>query len=77
MYFVSTGFYKHYKGGIYYVTHIAKHTETDENMVIYRSADDSTQYFARPQSIFTELITVDGKKIHRFKKALKKDIVRQ
>ena len=39
--------YKHYKGGIYRVLHLAKHTETGELMIIYQSLQFGT-YYARP-----------------------------
>ena len=41
--------YKHYKGGIYIVLHLSKHTETDELLVIYQSLHFGT-YYARPLS---------------------------
>jgi hypothetical protein len=39
--------YKHYKGGLYVVLHLSKHTETDELLVIYQSLHFGT-YYARP-----------------------------
>jgi hypothetical protein len=45
--------YRHYKGGIYEVMHLAKHTETDEILVIYRSAQFGT-YYARPLDNWNE-----------------------
>jgi len=39
--------YKHYKGGLYIVIHLSKHTETDELLVIYQSLHFGT-YYARP-----------------------------
>jgi hypothetical protein len=39
--------YKHYKGGDYKVLSLAKHTETDEILVIYKSIQFGTVY-ARP-----------------------------
>jgi hypothetical protein len=38
--------YKHYKGGLYVVLHLSKHTETDELLVIYQSLHFGT-YYAR------------------------------
>lgn len=39
-------FYRHYKGGLYYVVALAKHTERDETLVIYRHVSGSMH--ARP-----------------------------
>ena len=45
--------YRHYKGGIYEVLFLAKHTENDEILVIYRSMQFGTNY-ARPLSVWNE-----------------------
>lgn len=60
--------YKHYKGGVYEVLHLAKHTETEELMVIYRSLTDykSPEVWARPLGMFTESIETDNMKMLRF-----------
>ena len=59
-------YYKHYKGGIYKHIGIAKHSETQEEMVIYQSLDG--QMWARPRSIFNELIVYpEGQEVERFK----------
>ncbi len=39
--------YRHYKGGLYEVLHLAKNTDNDETMVIYRSIQFGS-YYARP-----------------------------
>ncbi len=45
--------YQHYKGGLYEVLHLAKHTETDEILVIYKSLHFGS-YYARPLSNWCE-----------------------
>lgn len=50
------GKYKHYKGGEYEVVGIAKHTETLEELVIYRSLDGTNNIWARPKSIFMDYV---------------------
>jgi hypothetical protein len=58
--------YKHYKGGIYEVISLAKHTETDENLVIYKSLHFGTVY-ARPLSMWFETVTTDDRRrVSRF-----------
>lgn len=47
--------YRHYKGGIYTVLHLAKHTETDEILVIYQS-DGFGSYYARPLKVWCESV---------------------
>ena len=61
------GAYKHYKGGIYTVIGIAKHSETQEEMVIYQGQDE--QIWARPRAMFNEiLVSSEGSEIERFKR---------
>lgn len=58
------GIWKHYKGGIYHVIGTGKHTETEEDFVIYESADG--RVWLRPKAMFLEEIEVDGMKVKRF-----------
>lgn len=44
--------YRHFKGGFYTVIATALHTETNEELVIYRSVSDPTKFFARPINMF-------------------------
>ncbi len=46
--------YRHFKGGLYEVTAIAHHTETMEELVIYRNTEDKNQVYARPLKMFME-----------------------
>lgn len=63
---IRAGIYRHYKGGIYKVIAIAMHTETREEMVVYRSLDDERQLWVRPLEMFREKVKVDGKPVPRF-----------
>jgi len=65
---MELGIYRHYKGKLYEVTATAKHTETLEEMVVYRDLKD--QYWARPLSMFLEQVEVDGVWVPRFEKAI-------
>jgi hypothetical protein len=65
---IELGTYKHYKGNLYTVLGCAKHSETEELLVIYTSHKNPTQWWARPLSMFTETITIDNLEIKRFQK---------
>lgn len=53
-------FYEHYKGGKYEVISMAKHTETDEDLVVYKSIHFGSVY-ARPLSQWFEKVFIRGK----------------
>lgn len=61
------GLYQHYKGNMYKVLEIAKHSETLENMVVYKAMYGEGVVWIRPLSMFEEIIEKDGKMIERFK----------
>lgn len=68
---VSPGIYRHYKGNQYAVIGIVKHSETLEDMVLYKSLYDSKEYtsgtlWVRPLNMFIEDVLVEGKSIPRF-----------
>lgn len=58
--------YRHYKGNEYEVLYIAMHTETEEEMVVYRDLSDASKVWVRPRAMFEEEIEVEGKKVPRF-----------
>ena len=60
------GRYRHYKGNEYTVIGIAKHSESLEELVIYRALHGDGQLWARPISMFTESVLLDGRTIPRF-----------
>ncbi len=55
---VPGGVYRHFKGALYEVIGVAKHSETGENMVVYRSLDTGDMY-VRPVDMFTSDIDKD------------------
>ncbi len=65
---IKTGKYRHYKGGEYRVISTAKHSETLEDLVVYKSLYDNelSRLWTRPLEMFLEEIEVDGKKMPRF-----------
>ena len=63
---VKLGHYRHFKGGLYRVEGIAKHSETLEEMVVYRSLTEPEKLWVRPLSMWEERVTRDGKTFPRF-----------
>lgn len=65
---MELGKYRHFKGNEYEVLHIAKHSETMEEMVVYKALYGEGGVWVRPLDMFCEDITRDGKIIKRFEK---------
>ena len=67
---ISLGLYKHYKGNIYEVIGIAKHSETLEEMVVYKATyqPEGENLWVRPLTMFMETIVIDGVEKKRFEK---------
>lgn len=63
---IPLGRYQHYKGPYYQVINIAQHSESEEQLVIYKP-EKSEQWWARPLDMFIEEITVKGKTVKRFR----------
>lgn len=66
MNYIKIGKYKHFKGNEYEVLYIAKHSETGEDMVVYRALYGDFGIWVRPASMWNEVIERDGKKMQRF-----------
>lgn len=63
---MKLGKYRHFKGNEYEVLAIAKHSETLEEMVIYRALYGDGGVWARPLVMWEETVERDGKRIPRF-----------
>ncbi len=68
---VKVGKYKHYKGKMYEVIGVARHSETLEELVVYRALYHSDEWgdnalWVRPKEMFLEMVEIDGKKVPRF-----------
>lgn len=64
---VIGGIYRHYKGHVYKVVGLAKHSECLDKLVIYQRVDRSEKYlWARPKDMFLEKVVVEGKRVTRF-----------
>lgn len=64
---LRTGIYEHFKGNRYEVIGVARHSETLEEMVVYKKLYGDGGMWVRPLAMFLEEIEVDGKKVPRFK----------
>ncbi len=62
---MKTGRYLHYKGNFYIVLGTVKHSETEEELVLYR-AEKNEQLWVRPITMFMEEIIIEGKSVKRF-----------
>lgn len=60
------GLYKHYKGMLYHVIGTCRHSETLEEMVVYRALYDNYELWVRPRTMFLESIEMNGKFLPRF-----------
>ena len=63
---VKPGIYRHFKGNRYEVIGIAKHSETLEEMVVYRALYGEGGLWVRPASMWNETIERDGQTFQRF-----------
>ncbi len=63
---VKLGKYRHFKGGEYEVVGIAHHSETMEDMVVYRALYGEQALWVRPLSMWNETVTRDGVTVARF-----------
>lgn len=60
------GRYRHYKGNEYEVIGVARHSETLEEMVVYRALYGEGGLWVRPKVMFLETVIVEGEEVPRF-----------
>lgn len=63
---IRPGRYRHYKGNYYQVLGVARHSETEELLVVYRCLYGDHSLWVRPLAMFMESVTVDGRAVPRF-----------
>lgn len=63
---IPLGKYRHYKNKEYEVIGVATHSETLEQLVVYRKLYDDHSLWVRPYDMFVEEVEVDGKRVKRF-----------
>ncbi|MGN0524594.1 DUF1653 domain-containing protein [Eubacterium sp.] len=63
---IKLGKYRHFKGNEYEVIGIARHSETLEEMVVYRALYGDAGIWVRPAKMWNETVERDGKAFQRF-----------
>ena len=63
---VVAGRYRHYKGNEYTVLGVARHSETEEELVVYRQEYGDRSLWVRPRAMFLETVQVNGRAVPRF-----------
>lgn len=63
---IRPGRYRHYKGPEYEVIGTARHSETEELMVVYRCLYGDYSLWVRPLSMFRDVVNVAGEQVPRF-----------
>lgn len=61
------GIYRHFKGNEYELLYLAKHSETREDMVVYRALYGERGIWVRPATMWNEVVERDGTQVRRFR----------
>lgn len=63
---ITPGKYRHFKGGEYQVLGVARHSETLEEMVVYRALYGEGGLWVRPAAMWNETVEREGRVLRRF-----------
>ena len=63
---IQLGLYKHYKGNLYEVVGVVRHSESLEQLVLYKALYGEQGLWVRPFEMFVSNIEIDGKVVRRF-----------
>jgi len=63
---VQPGLYRHYKGAEYRVLGVVRHSETEEELVLYQALYGDFGLWVRPLAMFADNVEVDGRQMPRF-----------
>ena len=64
---IPPGRYRHYKGNEYTVLGVARHSETLEELVVYRQEYGERGLWVRPAAMFAETVEIEGRAVPRFR----------
>ena len=67
-------YFLHFKGGLYKMLGIAKHSETLEEMVVYQALYGEHSIWVRPKSMFFDMVIYNNIKVNRFKETSKSEM---
>lgn len=65
---IQPGRYRHYKGNEYTVLGVARHSETLEEVVVYRQEYGERGLWVRPAGMFAETVMIEGRTVPRFQR---------
>jgi len=65
---IQPGRYRHYKGNEYTVLGVARHSETLEELVVYRQEYGERGLWVRPAAMFAETVVVEDETVPRFRR---------
>ena len=65
---IQPGRYRHYKGNEYTVIGVARHSETQEELVVYRQEYGDHGLWVRPKTMFAETVTIGERSVARFQR---------
>lgn len=65
---IAPGVYEHYRGARYEVLLVARHSETEEWVVVYRQLYGDGSAWVRPLAMFVESVEFDGRTVPRFRR---------
>jgi len=63
---IAHGTYRHFKGGLYEVVGVVRHSETEEFLVLYKNSQGDL--WVRPYQMFVETVIHNGREVQRFSK---------
>ena len=63
---IKPGLWRHFKGNLYELVDIARHSETLEEMVVYRALYGERGLWVRPASMWNETVSHEGQTVSRF-----------
>ena len=63
---IKKGIYRHFKGNKYRVIGVARHSESNDSLVVYQPLYGDYGLWVRPLEMFLQKVELDGKVVSRF-----------